>query len=209
MLTPHLGYVTRSTYEIFYREAVEDVAAFLAGSPIRVARRDHMRGRVVDHGMDTSRRTRGRRRLAVLLIAFLALTGLSTTAADAKDNGLPRVNVSKTYVTGISSGGYMATQLQVAHSSRFAGAAIFSAGPYYCALNNVAVALQSCTASTAPTPMPVLYATTDRYARQGKIDAAANLPARAPTSSTARSTRPSSGRSPTTSPPTTATTASR
>ena len=134
-----------------------------------------MRGRVVDHGMDTSRRTRGRRRLAALLIAFLALTGLSTTAADAKDNGLPRVNVSKTYVTGISSGGYMATQLQVAHSSRFAGAAIFSAGPYYCALNNVAVALQSCTASTAPTPMPVLYATTDGYARQGKIDATANL----------------------------------
>ena len=36
VLTPHLGYVTRNTYEIFYREAVEDVAAFLAGSPVRV-----------------------------------------------------------------------------------------------------------------------------------------------------------------------------
>ena len=36
VLTPHLGYVTRNTYEIFYREAVEDVAAFLAGSPLRV-----------------------------------------------------------------------------------------------------------------------------------------------------------------------------
>lgn len=36
VLTPHLGYVTRGTYEVFYREAVEDVAAFLAGSPIRV-----------------------------------------------------------------------------------------------------------------------------------------------------------------------------
>jgi phosphoglycerate dehydrogenase-like enzyme len=36
VLTPHLGYVTRRTYEVFYREAVEDVAAFLAGSPVRV-----------------------------------------------------------------------------------------------------------------------------------------------------------------------------
>jgi phosphoglycerate dehydrogenase-like enzyme len=36
VLTPHLGYVTEKTYEIFFREAVEAVAAFLAGSPIRV-----------------------------------------------------------------------------------------------------------------------------------------------------------------------------
>jgi phosphoglycerate dehydrogenase-like enzyme len=36
VLTPHLGYVTRGTYEVFYREAVEDVAAWVAGSPVRV-----------------------------------------------------------------------------------------------------------------------------------------------------------------------------
>jgi phosphoglycerate dehydrogenase-like enzyme len=36
VLTPHLGYVTRGGYEVYYREAVEDVAAFLAGSPVRV-----------------------------------------------------------------------------------------------------------------------------------------------------------------------------
>ena len=36
VLTPHLGYVTTATYEVFYRGAVEDVAAFLAGEPIRV-----------------------------------------------------------------------------------------------------------------------------------------------------------------------------
>ncbi|MGY2001745.1 D-2-hydroxyacid dehydrogenase family protein [Blastococcus sp. SYSU DS1024] len=36
VLTPHLGYVTRGTYEVFYREAVEDVAAWMAGQPIRV-----------------------------------------------------------------------------------------------------------------------------------------------------------------------------
>jgi phosphoglycerate dehydrogenase-like enzyme len=36
VLTPHLGYVTKATYEVFYRGAVEDVAAFLAEEPIRV-----------------------------------------------------------------------------------------------------------------------------------------------------------------------------
>jgi phosphoglycerate dehydrogenase-like enzyme len=36
VLTPHLGYVTEQTYEVFYREAVEDVAAYLGGRPVRV-----------------------------------------------------------------------------------------------------------------------------------------------------------------------------
>ncbi|ASR36918.1 hydroxyacid dehydrogenase [Prauserella marina] len=35
-LTPHLGYVTRDVYEVFYGDAVENIAAFAAGSPIRV-----------------------------------------------------------------------------------------------------------------------------------------------------------------------------
>jgi phosphoglycerate dehydrogenase-like enzyme len=36
VLTPHLGYVTGKTYEVFYRDAVDDVVAFLAGEPVRV-----------------------------------------------------------------------------------------------------------------------------------------------------------------------------
>jgi phosphoglycerate dehydrogenase-like enzyme len=36
VLTPHLGYVTEQTYEVFYGDAVEDVAAWLSGEPIRV-----------------------------------------------------------------------------------------------------------------------------------------------------------------------------
>jgi phosphoglycerate dehydrogenase-like enzyme len=35
-MTPHLGYVTDDTYEIFYRETVEDIAAWQAGKPVRV-----------------------------------------------------------------------------------------------------------------------------------------------------------------------------
>lgn len=33
--TPHLGYVTHRTYELFHREAVEDVAAWMRGAPLR------------------------------------------------------------------------------------------------------------------------------------------------------------------------------
>ena len=36
VLTPHLGYVTDSTYDVFYGQAVEDVAGFLTGAPVRV-----------------------------------------------------------------------------------------------------------------------------------------------------------------------------
>jgi phosphoglycerate dehydrogenase-like enzyme len=35
VLTPHLGYVTDASYATLYAETVEDVRAFLAGSPIR------------------------------------------------------------------------------------------------------------------------------------------------------------------------------
>ena len=36
ILTPHLGYVTAGTFASFYREAAEDVRAFMAGRPVRV-----------------------------------------------------------------------------------------------------------------------------------------------------------------------------
>jgi phosphoglycerate dehydrogenase-like enzyme len=36
LLTGHVGYVTRDLYEIFYQDSVEDIAAFQAGSPVRL-----------------------------------------------------------------------------------------------------------------------------------------------------------------------------
>ena len=35
VLTPHIGYVTRDNFEVYYRDAVEDIRAWLAGKPIR------------------------------------------------------------------------------------------------------------------------------------------------------------------------------
>lgn len=36
VLTPNLGYVTANSYDRYYGEVVEDIAAFLAGEPVRV-----------------------------------------------------------------------------------------------------------------------------------------------------------------------------
>jgi len=36
VLTPHLGYVTEDTYEIFYGQTVENIVAWLKGEPVRV-----------------------------------------------------------------------------------------------------------------------------------------------------------------------------
>jgi phosphoglycerate dehydrogenase-like enzyme len=36
LATPHLGYVTRGGYQIFYRDVVEDIRAYLSGEPIRL-----------------------------------------------------------------------------------------------------------------------------------------------------------------------------
>lgn len=35
LATPHLGYVTRANYRTYYTQAVEDIEAYLAGTPIR------------------------------------------------------------------------------------------------------------------------------------------------------------------------------
>ncbi|MFF4016124.1 D-2-hydroxyacid dehydrogenase family protein [Streptomyces sp. NPDC001843] len=36
LATPHLGYVTERNYRTFYTQAVEDITAFLAGTPVRL-----------------------------------------------------------------------------------------------------------------------------------------------------------------------------
>jgi phosphoglycerate dehydrogenase-like enzyme len=36
VLTPHLGYVTRESYRAYFAGAVEDIAAWRRGAPIRV-----------------------------------------------------------------------------------------------------------------------------------------------------------------------------
>src|SRR5512143_408122 len=72
---------------------------------------------------------------ALLLVAVLA----AARAVAASTDRLPALAVAAdgTTASGISSGGYMAVQFHVAHSRLIHGAAIFAAGPYYCAQGSV------------------------------------------------------------------------
>jgi poly(3-hydroxybutyrate) depolymerase len=69
----------------------------------------------------------------------LAATGCTATTADS----LPalKADVSKQTVSGLSSGGYMAGQFQIANSSRVFGAGIVAAGPFGCAMSAGAKAI--------------------------------------------------------------------
>jgi poly(3-hydroxybutyrate) depolymerase len=81
-------------------------------------------------------------------------------------------------VSGVSSGGYMAVQIHVAHSSRVKGAAALAAGPYYCAQGSLWTATQGCMSPGWFTPLPdlqVLKAHAERFEREKRIDPLANL----------------------------------
>jgi hypothetical protein len=122
-------------------------------------------------------------RTVAAVAAALLLTLSGATAAQAADpytktpvpGSLNTYNVSGVYVAGVSSGGYMATQLQVAYSARIRGAAIFAAGPYYCAQNNAAQALNGCMDNLWPTYLANLESYTRTWASYGWIDPVGNL----------------------------------
>lgn len=81
---------------------------------------------------------------ALLLIAGLLLA----SAANAEEQlpELPRLALSPdgTSVIGVSSGGYMATQLAIAWPRRFQGVAVLAAGPWSCAEGSLGQALGQC-----------------------------------------------------------------
>jgi poly(3-hydroxybutyrate) depolymerase len=80
---------------------------------------------------------------AVKAAALLLL--LAATAAMG-EHALPRLNVlpGSLTVSGVSSGGYMATQYQVAYAKDVIGAGIIAAGPWLCAQGSLFRALDKC-----------------------------------------------------------------
>jgi hypothetical protein len=54
------------------------------------------------------------------------------------------INNNSISVSGISSGGYMATQYHIAHSETVSGVGIIAAGPYWCAQGSISKALGAC-----------------------------------------------------------------
>ena len=100
-------------------------------------------------------------------------------------------DIGSTSVSGLSSGAYMAEQIEVAHSKDIKGAGIVAGGPYACAeteasrqvpfwpsavLQNAQQALNQCMQTTAGTPDPkALAKRAEELAADGKIDPLAGL----------------------------------
>ncbi|MGW7824766.1 extracellular catalytic domain type 2 short-chain-length polyhydroxyalkanoate depolymerase [Streptomyces puniciscabiei] len=111
------------------------------------------------------------RAVAVLgTAAALATLGLSAPA-EAAAPPLPALDITGTYVTGVSSGGFMATQLQVAYSGTFDGAGIVAAGPYDCGQGKV-VDLVTCDLGLGVGQLEKQAAD---WSAEGRIDPVSNL----------------------------------
>lgn len=83
----------------------------------------------------------GRARMVRGLALATCLAGLVCGAwvKPAQADELPRLgaDLSQTSVSGLSSGGYMAAQFQLAHGDIVVGAGIIAAGPYGCAESSI------------------------------------------------------------------------
>ena len=112
------------------------------------------------------------------LLAAISLMAGALSAAPA----LPALNIdaSQTSISGISSGGFMAVQFQIAHSVTVKGAGIVAGGPYFCSRDDVLTAVSKCSCTGEPNvacqvsetsgDVPGLVAATRELANQGRID---------------------------------------
>ena len=108
----------------------------------------------------------------VTLPAAAVLVTIAIAApAGAGPAGLPQLDITGVYVTGVSSGGFMATQLQVAYSGTFDGAGIIAAGPYDCGQGNV-IDFATCDIGAS---LPALEQQAVAWSADGLIDPVANL----------------------------------
>ena len=116
---------------------------------------------------------------AGVVTRLLLLAAIFCLPAAAADRLAARgADISEVTVSGLSSGGYMAIQMQVAHSTRIKGVAAFAAGPYNCAQGSLWTAYYNCTTPSSWFPLPkpeLLKAQAERLARDGRIDPVANL----------------------------------
>jgi poly(3-hydroxybutyrate) depolymerase len=111
---------------------------------------------------------------AAVCLALLCTGALAQAPAPALE--AYQADRAQTSVSGLSSGAYMAVQLQVAYSKDIIGAGVIAGGPYYCAANNMAYA--SICMGQVPffPPNPAIMAGFAKdFARARKIDPLSHL----------------------------------
>jgi poly(3-hydroxybutyrate) depolymerase len=95
-----------------------------------------------------------------------------------QSSALPALNLNleQTTVSGLSSGGYMAAQFQLAHADWIKGAAIVAAGPVYCAQNNLMTALDHCINKVgSPIPLADINKQLKDWSSQGLLASEAEI----------------------------------
>lgn len=117
-------------------------------------------------------------RVAILIIAIgLGLAG-PALADDSPLSPLPvlTIDADAISVMGVSSGGYMATQLAVAFPARFRGLGVFAAGPWGCSRGDLGRALGQCMLTRlGPPDMAVLAERRDDYQADDLVGPARDL----------------------------------
>lgn len=113
------------------------------------------------------------RRLIICVISAFTIVSNSQGQA-APPLSAFNVDPSTVTVSGISSGGFMAVQLQVAYSKRIFGTAIFAGGPYYCAQDSGTTAQGYCESGNG-IPLQALIDYTNGQASSGTIDPTSNI----------------------------------
>ncbi|MBL8660237.1 MAG: polyhydroxybutyrate depolymerase [Rhodospirillales bacterium] len=124
------------------------------------------------------------------VVAALTVLGMNRAPAHAATDApgaLPQgiADPAGVTVSGVSSGGYMAVQMHVAHSASIAGAGVLAAGPYHCAGDNYPFnllrAMNTCARMAelvpfmGPPALPPSVEQTQTEATRGRIDDPAHL----------------------------------
>lgn len=98
---------------------------------------------------------------------------LAAVAARAGDTAPPlpalKIDPSRVAVAGLSSGAYMATQMQMAYPELFPNAALVAGGPYGCAEDTLQVALSTCMKGVPAPDVAALVAQAKLRASHGQI----------------------------------------
>jgi poly(3-hydroxybutyrate) depolymerase len=90
-----------------------------------------------------------RKKFKILISAACLVFAFSISANQKVELDIRNISLS-----GLSSGGYMATQYHLSHADSVSGVGIIAAGPYNCARGSITTALSECV-TTAPEAYPM------------------------------------------------------
>lgn len=118
----------------------------------------------------------GLSRVAGLVLVLGLVLQVQVPAQAAEKLPAFKVDATQTTVSGLSSGAFMAVQLQVAYSASIQGAGVVAGGPYYCAAGNMLYAGICMGQVMFMPPNPALMVNAaKRFAAAGQIDTLSHL----------------------------------